>query len=1138
MVAGKRFNISQKIEGIFIFHKIQITLMIISFSYTDLPRFRNGLRVLHVGLLAVSLGLASCGKKTETELGAEQGEDAHAETAAPSEHVIKIAAEDRSPLPDTVTFNAHIQPVISEKCYHCHGPDSSTRMPKKEPLRIDRGEFAFEPRENGKPVIIKGNPAESYLVKVINTDDPEIKMPPPEAHHELTERDIALIEKWIEQGAEYQEHWAFIAPQKPAEPETSDPDWASNPIDHFTLETMDEHGLKPNSEQAPHRLLRRIYFDLTGLPPSQDEVEAFVAAHAEDSLKAINRVLDKLFKSPAYGEEQGRLWLDAARYGDTHGIHIDNYRDIWPYRDWVVQAFNQNMPFDQFTIEQLGGDLLPKPSLEQKVATGFNRCLPTTGEGGSIADEVDAMYATERVSTTFGVWQGLTVACAECHDHKFDPVSQKEFYQISAFFRNTTMHALDRNNGKHPPSIFVARPADRPRYNSLNGEVATLQKAVQAGNTKRNREREAEYQSWLARLKNPTAPGDELPTPGVEVQLPLINPTNNIITGTAKGQPISLNAEVRTLPGIFGHALQIGNRPPVEVGDYGNFDGKNGFSYGGFIYVDGKPNGAIMARMDANDNYQGWDLWIENGQIGAHVIERWPDIAVKAVTKMPLKPKQWHHVMVVYDPSKRKDSLTVYLDGKSSPLTYVRNNPGKDIRTLVPISLGSRAGNDARLRGVVAAQDLQVISKPFKPREVQDLAFKTMRRGLQQAPMNKTLQAALRQQFDIQQPAKPTPELQTIAQLNKEKQAIEGRGSYSLIMEEKPKGKPFAHILDRGDYASKLEKVFPGVPAVLVGKEAMPTKDRLDLAKWLVRPENPLTARVTINRQWHYLFGRGIVETTEDFGIMGARPSHPDLLDWLAVEFVESGWDLQHMLRLIMTSSTYRQSAVVSKDKLHTDPDNIYFSRAPRFRMHGEQLRDMVLASSGLLVKEVGGPPVRPYQPQGVWQAVAMPSSNTKLYKPDTGRNLYRRSIYTIWKRTAPPPSMELLNAPQRETFCVRRELTNTPLAAFVTMNDVQFVEAARIIAQKALKAETDTSKRLDYITLRLMARELDTGEKELATDTLNQILEQFNEQPEEAAKLIEVGEKPTESSLPAPELAAWTVIASQVLNLDETLTK
>lgn len=1090
-----------------------------------------------MGLLAMSLSLLSCSKKE----GADLDSELLTEAADSPEPVEKEAAEESSPLPDTVTFNTHIQPVLSEKCYHCHGPDSGTRQPKKAPLRLDIEEFAFENRENGKPVIIKGKPDESYLVELIHSDDPEVVMPPPESHHALTERDIALIEKWIEQGAEYQQHWSFIKPEKLPVPETSNKDlaeWATNPIDGFILAGMEAKGLEPNPEQAAHRLLRRIYFDLTGLPPGAKEVQDFVAAHAQDPLKAINGVLDKLFKSPGYGEEQARLWLDAARYADTHGIHFDNFRDIWPYRDWVVQAFNDNMPFDQFTIEQLGGDLLPTPTLDQKVATGFNRCLPTTGEGGSIDEEVYATYATDRASTTFGVWQGLTVACAECHDHKFDAISQKEFYQITAFFRNTTMSALDRNNSKHPPSLFVARPVDRPRYDAINQEIASLQKLVEAGKVKQAKGRNAEYQAWLAQLVKPSLPGNELPVAGLEVQLPLINPTNNTITGTAQGQPIALSSEVRTLPGMYGHALQVGNRPAVEIGDYGNFDGKHGFSYGGFIYVEGKPNGAILARMDAGDNYQGWDLWIQNGQIGAHVIERWPDIAVKAYSKEPLAPKQWHHVMVVYDPSNQKASLTVYLDGKPAPLDYSHNKPGKDIRTLVPLRVGSRAGNDARLTGVVAAQDLQVLSRPLNQNEVEDLAHKSMVAGLRHAPDSKPLLVALRKHFDVHRPAKPLPEQKQIAELNKEKKAVEGRGSYSLIMDDKPKSKPFAHILDRGNYASKLEKVFPGVPVALAGEETKAIDNRLELGKWLVSPDNPLTARVTINRHWHYIFGRGIVETTEDFGIMGSRPSHPELLDWLAAEFVASGWDIQHMLRLMITSSTYRQSAILTAEKKHIDPGNIYLSRAPRFRMHGEQLRDLALRASGLLVTEVGGAPVRPYQPEGVWETLAMKGSNTKVYKPDSGQNLYRRSIYTIWKRTAAPPSMELLNAPPREVFCVRRELTNTPLAAFVTMNDVQFVEAVRVLAAKALKSESETSARLDYITMRLLARELETDEKQLATRTLDQALEQFKAAPEDAAKLIGVGEKPADTSLPATELAAWTLVASQILNLDETLTK
>ena len=1049
-----------------------------------------------------------------------------------------VVARPKSKLPEKVTFNAHIQPILSEKCYHCHGPDSGTRKPEKTPLRIDREQFAFEPRENGKPVIIKGSPDESLLIELMKSSDQDEIMPPPESHKTMSVQEIALIGKWIEQGAEYQEHWAFLAPQRAELPHVKNESWVSNEIDSFTLAKMEKSGLSPNPQLSSHRLLRRIHFDVTGLPPTPKEIKAFAASYQKDQLSAVNSVLDTLFSTPGYGEQQGRLWLDAARYADTHGIHIDNYREIWPYRDWVVTAFNQNMPFDQFTVEQLAGDMLPEPSLDQKVATGFNRCLPTTGEGGSIVEEVNAMYATDRVSTTFGVWQGLTVGCAQCHDHKFDPVSQKEFYQIAAFFRNTTMSALDRNNGRHPPNIFVPIPEDRPSFAKMNAELTQLQEVIQSNQAKYKKARDVEFAAWMNQKKITPAKDELLSPEGQEVFLPLRNPKDKTLMGTAKQEPLSLAAnKVSTVPGVFGRALQVGGKPSVEIGDFGDFDGTKGFSFGGFIYVEGKPNGAILARMDPTDNHRGWGLWLRDGQVGAHVIEQFPTASVKAFTKKPLTPKKWHHVMVVFDPSKAKRSLTVYLDGKPAEIKYLRNNLGKNIQTQVPLRLGSSAGNDSALSGVVAVQDLRVVGRVMKHEEVQDLVVDTLVGSAHLAAQGSALEEVLRKQFDVIQPAKLRPEQLRVNELNKESDTLKKRGSYTLIMEEKPKSDPFAHVLERGDYANKGEKVTPGTPAVLPAMGDTLPANRLGLAQWLVDPNNPLTARVTVNRYWHYLFGRGLVETTEDFGIMGSRPSHPELLDWLACEFVSSGWDLQHMLRLMITSSTYRQSAVHTPENMKADPLNILLTRSPRFRLHGEQLRDLALAASGLMVQEVGGAPVKPYQPVGIWSSVAMPSSNTKLYVQDSGSKLYRRSIYTIWKRSAPHPAMELLNAPPRETFCVRRELTNTPLAAFVTMNDVQFVEAARVLATKAMKASSETSTRLDYLTLRLISRALSEDEKSIATATFKQALQKFSDSPDDAAMLIAVGVSPPDDKLPATELAAWTLVASQIFNLDETLT-
>lgn len=1083
--------------------------------------------------VVISLGIGLLCQSCDTRKPAETSE------LKTSENEAELIVSDSMVLPEKVTFNAHIQPILSEKCYHCHGPDSGTRKPNKTPLRIDREQFAFEPRENGKPVIIKGVPADSLLVELMKTSDVDEIMPPSDSHKTISKQEIALIEKWIEQGAEYQEHWAFLPPLRGDLPDVKNKTWTSNPIDTFTLAHMEKEGLKPNVAQSPQRLLRRIHFDVIGLPPSPERVKSFVAAYKKNPIAAVNAELDILFELPAYGEQQGRLWLDAARYADTHGIHIDNYREIWPYRDWVVQAFNDNMPFDQFTVEQLAGDMLPDASLDQMVATGFNRCLPTTGEGGSIVDEVNAMYATDRVNTTFGVWQGLTVGCAECHDHKFDPVTQKEFYQISAFFRNTTMSALDRNNGRHPPNVFAPRPEDRPRLAKIEQELTQWKQVIKSKQKKRNQQRKGDFETWFAKQKNAVnSHQGEINIKGLELHLPLLGSSGDALSGWLKGEKATWKTTIKTRSGVFGPALLVGDQASVGLGDAGDFNAKRGFSYGGFVYIEGQPNGAILARMDPADNQRGWDLWLQNGQIGAHVIEQWPSKAVKAYTKAALKPKQWHHVFVVFDPSKRKASLTVYLDGKPAAIDYTHNKIVKNIHTKVPLRLGSRAANDGNLSGVVALQDLRVIDHAMSAKDVQALVVDSLVSSAQLAGADNALKQLLRKQFDVISPPEKYAEQVAIDALAKESENLKKRGSYTLIMTEKSDSEPFAHILERGDYAAKGEKVLAGTPAVLASMTDEMPANRYGLALWLVDTQNPLTARVTINRYWHYLFGRGIVETTEDFGIMGGRPSHPALLDWLACEFVESGWNIQHMLRMMITSSTYRQSAIFTDEKKKKDPLNISLARSPRFRLHGEQLRDMALAVSGLLVTDVGGAPVKPYQPVGIWETVSMKKSNTRYYKADKGGKLYRRSLYTIWKRTAPHPAMELLNAPPRDVFCVRRELTNTPLAAFVTMNDEQFVEASRVLASHAMKASTEPTGRLDYLTTRLIARRLTTEEHAIVSNSLKESLVKFEAAPVEATELISIGATPVDTSLPSAELAAWTLVASQIFNLDETLTR
>lgn len=1033
-------------------------------------------------------------------------------------------------LPDVVDFNDHIQPILSENCYHCHGPDSSTREPKKSPLRLDREEFAFLARKSGQPAIVKGDPEASGVIKRILSTDVDDVMPPPESHKKpLKPHQIALLKKWVKQGAPYEEHWSFISPTKPTPPAS---DWGHSPIDRFIAAKQREKNLTPSPPEDPARLLRRLTFDLTGLPPTPDEVSAFREMAAQDLSAAIEMTVGKLVTTDAYAEHFARHWLDAARYADTHGIHIDNYRSIWPYRDWVIEAFRQNMPFDQFTREQIAGDLLPNASLDQKIATGFNRCMPTTGEGGAIAKEYEAIYAADQASTTSAIWLGLSTGCAACHDHKFDPISQKDFYALTAFFRNTTMQAMDRNKADHPPNVFAPLSRDRDRWDTLGKEIIQSDQAL----TKRRTDAKADFEAWLA-AQNPDEPSIPDLTP--EVSLPLVV-SDKKITASINGEEMTFDFPHKTTkaPGV-GDVANISDIN-VPLGDLATFDARDQVTFGGFLYLDGTANGSIISRMDSDSDYRGWDLWLENNHIGSHIVDTWPDKAIKATTTKPLEKKKWHHVMITFDgtaaPGK---SLTIYLNGKAAPLKYTHEGKVDSLLTKVPTRLGARHP-DNKLTGPASFHGFQFFKRKLAPFEIEQAANQSNIGQLLAISADERTDKQKQALFDhyIQNIDAPTKDLLTIKNtLLKEQNNLRSQGSITLVMEEK-KEDAFAHILDRGEYSLEKEKVFADIPEVFQNEKSDTKKSRTDLANWLVSEKNPLTARVTVNRLWYYFFGRGIVETTEDFGIMGARPSHPDLLDYLAVELIESGWNLQHVIKLITSSATYQQSEKTTSANREKDPTNILLWRSPRHRLEAEQLRDMALATSGLLVKKIGGASVKPYQPGGIWEAVAMNGSNTRFYKEDKGEGLYRRSLYTFWKRSAAPPSMEILNAPPREVFCVRRDRTNTPLAAFVTMNDPQFIEAARALATNALKSNQSFSHRLDHITMALMARTLDNEEQEVVKTALDHHLKHYQENPDLIDPFLTVGESKPDASLDKTELAAWTLISSQIFNLDETLTK
>ncbi|MEM9079862.1 MAG: DUF1553 domain-containing protein [Verrucomicrobiota bacterium] len=1031
---------------------------------------------------------------------------------------------------DPLDFNDDVQPILSEYCFHCHGPDSSTRAPKSQPLRLDIEEEAFSIRKStGEPAILKGNAEDSLIYQrmILPADDEEL-MPPKKAHKTMKPEEIAIIKRWIEEGAVYEDHWAFVAPVKPELPEVSESakDWVRNGIDHFVAAAHAEEGLQPNEEEEGTRLARRIAFDLTGLPPEVEEVEKWSADP--------DQVVEELMGTDEYAEHFARHWLDAARYGDTHGIHIDNFRSIWPYRDWVISAFKENMPFDQFTREQVAGDLLPDASLEQQVASGFNRCLPTTGEGGAIKEEWEAIYAQDRVDTVAAIWLGLTTGCAACHDHKFDPISAKDNYSLTAFFRNSTMQAMDFNLPDHPPNLLVPKKEDREDWKLVKAEVEALKNHL----NQRRQTGKSDFVAWSKDVKaEELKPNEE----GLELHLPLNEWGGQIQIRTAKGKRSLHSDRLQRRPGMYGRAPLL-ERTEVELGkDFGNVDSGDAITLSAQVYIEGRPRGPLIAKMDEGNGHRGWDLWLENGFIGAHFIDQWPKKGFKTLTKKQIIPKRWTHVVVTYDPKRgKRERLQIYVDGKQVESRSLTATGGEDFLNEVPLKLGGRSGKTQIVGGVAAMQEFRLYRRVLSDHEIAQVGNSVdLEEGLKKPESERSgrQKKALRDYFFTRIDAPSQKVLADYGKVERRFEEIRERGAVTLVMDEK-EGEPYAHILTRGDYRQKAEKVSPAVPEFLPPMDESLPRNRLGLAEWLVDEGNPLSARVTVNRMWYYFFGEGLVETTEDFGVMGARPTHPELLDWLAMEFVDSGWDFQHVIRLIVDSATYRQSGVMEERHLELDPKNKFLTRGPRYRMDAEQIRDLALKASGLLVPKVGGPSVKPYQPDGVWEAVAMKQSNTRFYRQDEGENLYRRSMYSFWKRTAPPASLDIFDAPSRESFCVRRERTNTPLQAFVLMNDPQFVEASRKLAERVMREEEGLEGRVRLIYLALVGREPESEEVRIVGESYEVMKAGFEAEPGRAEELLGVGASGRDEGLNVVELAAWTMVATQVLNLDETITK
>jgi len=1025
-----------------------------------------------------------------------------------------------------VDFQKDVRPVLSDACFQCHGPDPETRLAG---MRLDTQEGAFAARPNGTP-IVPGDPAASLVYQRLTAENAAIRMPPEYAHKEVTPEQIETIRQWIEQGADWSEHWSFRAPEKPEPPSIQKESWVRNPIDGFVLARLEAEGLTPGEEADRRTLARRVALDLTGLPPTPAEVDQFLNDASSD---AYEKYVDRMLAKPAYGEHRARYWLDAARYADTHGLHIDNYREMWPYRDWVIDAFNQNMGFDRFTIEQLAGDLLPDPTQDQLVATGFQRCNITTNEGGVIDEEVEEIYAKDRAETVATVWMGLTIGCATCHDHKFDPLTQRDFYSLGAFFRNTTQPVRDGNVHDTPPVMVVLSDEDDDRWEALKAEIPAARRELQSLRRTKSKQAYKAAKKVVADLDLNRY--DESEVFSLEK-----------FDGADKAEGVQLGAGPQDgLP-----ALEVGEEAYVSVEGFDAISPDKPFTVAAWIKPDGDGRRFIAGQvayleLDPNEDERGWELEISGGKPNFQLVgEREFQLGVATKDSNPGRAKEgeWHHVIATYDGSRRRTGITLYLDGKRLD-TRTTGRAVHEVEGPVvlesPLMIGGKRNREGEIVESIdgSIADFRILNREISEGEAALLAgWSELRSTAKDKPKKAREQLAAFHLVRRDEDYKAAND--KLHALIAERRAILKRNPLTHVMNEKTDSEPMANVLYRGMYDQKREEVGAVTPGVLPAMTEEQSNDRMGLAKWLLDERNPLTARVTVNRMWQEVFGTGIVRTSEDFGSQGEAPTHPELLDWLAVDFRESGWDLKRFYKQLVMSATYRQSAKTTPKKLEKDPQNRLLSRGPRFRMDGEVVRDYALAASGLLNDDIGGPSVKPYQPEGVWEGVAMRQSNTRYYTADEGDDLYRRSLYTFWKRAAPPASMVTFDAPTRENCTVRRERTNTPLQALVTMNDPQFFEAARRLAEEAVDAGPELDQQLDFMSARLLSRPLQSREREIVADSYRDFLRFYDSNPDQAQKAVSVGASEPDLSPGPAVLAALTMTANQLLNLDEVLNK
>ena len=1050
-------------------------------------------------------------------------------------------AEAAESLPEQVDFNFHVRPILSDRCYSCHGPDEEAR---KAELRLDL-------EQEARAVIKAGNLNGSSLVHRILSDDPETMMPPPESNLELSDKERAILIKWVKQGAQWKDHWAFEPPAPQDVPELANQDWpVNNEIDRFVFKRLELEGLNPSVEADKERLLRRVTMDLTGLPPTIQEMDQFLADKNED---AYETVVDRLLSSTECAERLAMDWMDLSRYADSHGMHADGWRLMWPWRDWVIEAFNQNMPYDQFVTWQLAGDLMPDATTDQKVATAFNRNHPMTAEGGIIDEEFRLHYVFDRTETVGTAFLGLTLNCARCHDHKFDPLSQKDYYQLTAFFNNIKELGMTGDDGNFGPMLPLMDGETEQILKQLEGQISETNKALDSVKSQLQPSPGSDFDLGqvippdrlghypLEKLRKRTkADLKEKPKDDREIKGVVADNNRHCYS---QGNPELVDGKV-------GNGLKFrGEYDELYLDNIPNYEWTSSFSGGMWLNTIKKEVGKTQTLMGTagqkNNFWRGWDFYLDaNNRINFRIIHSLPHNYLHVITKDSIPTNQWAHAYFTYDGSGEASGVKLYLNGLETSTEVgfdqlyktaqtVIFGSDKPVHRQVRVAKSYRAftGEDGVFKGVI--DEINLYGSYLTAFEVASIYHGGGNNDMPQA----TIKALLEDHQRQRQPAVLKYQ-KKLKQLRNEWLQVMNPVREIMVMEEMDQPRS-TYAYKRGIYSDPMYQVQAGIPQILGDfPEGLPT-NRLGFAKWLFQRDNPLTARVTVNRYWQMLFGNGLVSTPQDFGVQGALPTHPALLDWMALYLMENQWDLKALLKVMVMSHTYRQSSEIDEHKWREDPQNKLLARGASYRWPAEMIRDNALAASGLLVKQVGGRSVRPYQPEGLWIDKGNFSQKLLRYKVTPGDSLYRRSLYTFIKRTSPHPAMTAFDAPSRDVCIVKRETTNTPLQALVLMNDPQFVECARVLAERIQKESNGTLEDQIEVGFRLVTgRRPKKEEIILLAAQFQSQLERYRQRPGDIGDLLSVGDHQLDQTLDPATTAALATVASTMINHDEAYMK